>query len=102
MGKSFYDGFPQAKALFEQADALLGFDLTALCFEGPEEALKETENAQPALFTASVAAWSCLQAVCPRRPDAVAGHSVGEYAALVAAGTLTFEDGVQLVRTRGS
>jgi [acyl-carrier-protein] S-malonyltransferase len=101
MGKSFYDGFPEARAVFEQANARLGFDLAALCFEGPEETLKETENAQPALFTTSVAAWNCLQAVCPHRPDAVAGHSVGEYAALVAAGTLTFEEGVTLVRMRG-
>src|SRR5439155_4718620 len=81
MGKSFCEHFPQARAVFEHANTLLGFDLAALCFEGPEETLKETENAQPALFTTSIAAWNCLQAICTRQPDAVAGHSVGEYAA---------------------
>src|SRR5262245_5958562 len=101
MGRSFYENAPQARALFEQANELLGFDLARLCFDGPEDALKETENAQPALFTTSVATWTCLQAACPRQPDAVAGHSVGEYAALVAAGALTFVEGLQLVRKRG-
>ena len=101
MGKSFYENYAQARTLFDQADTILGFALTELCFEGPEETLKETENAQVALFTTSVAAWSCLQAIHPLVPNAVAGHSVGEYAALVAAGTLTFEEGLRLVRRRG-
>jgi [acyl-carrier-protein] S-malonyltransferase len=101
MGKSFAETFPQARELFEQANALLGFDLHSLCFDGPEETLKETENAQPALFTVGAAALTCLQAVCPCTPSAVAGHSVGEYAALFAAGVLSFEEGVKLVRTRG-
>src|SRR5438552_3255250 len=101
MGKSFYDHFPQARSVFELADRILGFALTQLCFEGPEETLRETENAQVALFTTSVAAWNCLEAACGRQPDAVAGHSVGEYAALVAAGVLDFEEGLKLVRSRG-
>lgn len=101
MGRAFYESFPQARALLDTADAILGFSLSALCFEGPEETLKETENAQPALFTTSVVALTCLQSLDARKPDAVAGHSVGEYAALVAAGSLQFEDGLKLVRTRG-
>src|SRR5581483_11947299 len=101
MGYEFYENYPHARAVFERANLILGFDLAKLCFEGPEETLRETENAQPALFTTSVAAWNCLEALCSCRPDAVAGHSVGEYAALVAAGSLDFEDGLRLVRTRG-
>ena len=101
MGQSFVERFPQARSVFAQANVLLGFDLTALCFAGPEDVLRETENAQPALYMTSVAAWNCLMAVSERKPDAVAGHSVGEYAALVAAGVLSFEDGLKLVRQRG-
>jgi [acyl-carrier-protein] S-malonyltransferase len=101
MGHSFYEHFPQARAVYEQADRLLGFSLSELCFQGPEETLRETENAQVALYVAGVAAWRCLSACCPLQPGAVAGHSVGEYAALVAAGSLDFEDGVRLVRRRG-
>lgn len=101
MGHSFHAVYPQARERFAQANALLGFDLQALCFEGPEETLRETENAQAALFTVSFIAWECFQSVCPHDPDAVAGHSVGEYAALAAAGVLSFEDGLRLVRRRG-
>src|SRR5262249_17737183 len=101
MGRSFYDHFPQARTVFDHARSALGFDLAQLCFEGPEEALRETESAQVALYTVSVAAWNSLEAVLERQPDAVAGHSVGEYAALVAAGALRFEDGLKLVRVRG-
>jgi [acyl-carrier-protein] S-malonyltransferase len=101
MGKALCDTFPAARALYELADNLLGFSLATLCFGGPEEALKETENAQPALYITSVAAWTCLQQTCPRVPDATAGHSVGEYAALTAAGALSFQEGVKLVRKRG-
>jgi [acyl-carrier-protein] S-malonyltransferase len=101
MGRSFHDHFPQARAVFTLANTLLGFDLEHLCFEGPDEALRETENAQVALFVTSVAAWNCFSAIYEAPPDAVAGHSVGEYAALVAAGSLDFADGVRLVRRRG-
>ncbi len=102
MGRSFYDHYPQARTVFEHADQVLGFELSKLCFEGPEETLKQTENSQVALYTTSIAAWNSLSAVCERCvPEAVAGHSVGEYAALVAAGTLDFVEGLQLVRRRG-
>jgi [acyl-carrier-protein] S-malonyltransferase len=101
MGKSFYAHFPQARSVYEHANMQLGFDLAKLCFEGSEETLRETENAQAALYTTSVAAWNCLEAITERQPDAVAGHSVGEYAALVVAGSLRFEDGLKLVRVRG-
>jgi [acyl-carrier-protein] S-malonyltransferase len=101
MGHSLYERFPQARAVFEQADTLLGYDIKELCFHGPDETLRATENAQVALYVTSVAAWSCLQACCPVTPGAVAGHSVGEYAALVAAGSLEFGDGLRLVRRRG-
>jgi [acyl-carrier-protein] S-malonyltransferase len=101
MGEALCAAYPAARDLFAQADRLLGFSLSDLCFHGPEESLKQTENAQPALYVCSVAAWSCLQGACPCTPAAAAGHSVGEYAALTAAGALAFEEGVTLVRTRG-
>jgi [acyl-carrier-protein] S-malonyltransferase len=100
MGKSLADSFPAARAVFEEADDALGFALSKLCFEGPEDALKMTENTQPALLAVSVAAWRVL---CENgsRPDYVAGHSLGEYSALVAAGSLAFADALRLVRKRG-
>jgi [acyl-carrier-protein] S-malonyltransferase len=101
MGRAFCEEYAVARDLFAQANAILGFDLQALCFDGPEEALKATENAQVALYTTSVAAFRCFSEVCPVKPDAVAGHSVGEYAALTAAGVLDFAEGLRLVRTRG-
>lgn len=100
MGKSFCENFAKAAALFQQANDVLGFDLQTLCFEGPEETLKQTENTQPALFVTSAVAYECLQETCPFLPDAVAGHSVGEYAAFYVAGVVTFEDGLRLVRKR--
>ncbi len=101
MGHAFYQSFPEARDLFDQADSLLGFSISSLCFHGPEELLKATENAQPALYISSMAALSAFRAHCNREPDATAGHSVGEYAALTAAGALSFEEGVLLVRKRG-
>jgi [acyl-carrier-protein] S-malonyltransferase len=101
MGASLCAAYPELKAsLFERADELLGFPLSALCFRGPEEELTRTENAQPALLLVSVAA---LEALRRRgtRPDAVAGHSLGEYTALVAAEALPFEDALRVVRRRG-
>lgn len=100
MGRSLYEAFPAARDVFDQACEVLGSDLVKLCFEGPEESLRQTENAQVALFTTSMAAWRAFQATCPLKGDAAAGHSVGEYAALAAAGSLGFEDGLRLVRTR--
>ena len=101
MGKALFDRYPVARNLYEQADDLLGFSLSALCFEGPDELLKSTENAQPALYVTSIAALTCFRQRYARAPDAVAGHSVGEYAALTAAGVMTFEEGLRLVRVRG-
>ena len=100
MGKTLADQFPSARAMFEEADAALGFALSELCFAGPEETLRLTENQQPALVTVSTAAWSVLREH-GIEPDYVAGHSLGEYSALVAAGSLKFSDAVRLVRQRG-
>jgi [acyl-carrier-protein] S-malonyltransferase len=100
MGRDLAENFPEARAVFERADAALGFAISKLCFEGPEEALKLTENTQPAILTVSVAAYRALE----KRgivPDFVAGHSLGEYSALVAAGSLEFSAAVKLVRGRG-
>ncbi len=100
MGRSLADNFPVAKLAFAEADDALGFALSELCFNGPEADLKLTENTQPALLTVSVAALRVLQDQ-GLRPDYVAGHSLGEYSALVAAGSLAFADALCLVRKRG-
>src|SRR5579864_5202901 len=100
MGRSLADTFPVARAAFEQADEALGFPLSRLCFEGPEDELKLTENTQPALLTVSIAAFRVL-GERNLTPDYVAGHSLGEYSALVAAGSLDFADALRLVRRRG-
>ena len=100
MGKSLAENFEIARQCFEEADAALGFSLSKLCFEGPEEDLKLTENTQPALVAVSVAAWRVLR-VEVGEPDFVAGHSLGEYSALVAAGSLDFADALRIVRKRG-
>ena len=100
MGKSLAEGFEAARRVFEEADDTLGFALSRLCFEGPEDQLKLTENTQPALLAVSTAAFAVVTAM-GRRPDYVAGHSLGEYSALVAAGSLAFADGLRLVRNRG-
>jgi [acyl-carrier-protein] S-malonyltransferase len=100
MGKELAGHHAVARLTFEEADEALGYKLSELCFEGPEEKLKLTEITQPAILTASVAAWRVLQEK-GLRPDFVAGHSLGEYSAHVAAGTLTFADAVRTVRNRG-
>jgi len=100
MGQSLAESFPAARARFEEADEALGFALSRLCFEGPDEELRKTENTQPALLAVSVAAFSVLRAEAGE-PDYVAGHSLGEYSALVAAGALDFADALRLVRKRG-
>jgi len=100
MGKALAEAYPSARAVFEQADAALGFPISKLCFEGPDDQLKLTENTQPALLTVSVAAWTVLDEL-GYRADYVAGHSLGEYSALVAAGGLAFADAVRIVRNRG-
>jgi len=100
MGKSLAEAFPEAAAAFAEADAALGFSISKLCFEGPDEDLKRTEITQPALVTVSIAAFRVLQSK-GLAPDYVAGHSLGEYSALVAAGSLDFADAVRLVHKRG-
>ena len=100
MGKALAEAFPAAQHIFEEADTVLGFPLSRLCFEGPEDQLKLTENQQPALLTVSVAAFTVLRERV-QQPDYVAGHSMGEYAALVAAGSLRFADAIRLLRKRG-
>jgi len=100
MGKDLAENFPESRAVFEEADAALGFPISKMCFEGPEDELKLTENQQPSILTVSVAAYRALE----KRgiaPDFVAGHSLGEYSALVAAGALEFSTAVKLVRQRG-
>ena len=108
MGKELADNYPVARQTFEEADEALGYPLSQVCFEGPEEKLKLTEITQPAILTASVAAWRVLQEkglkpdfFSNEVADYVAGHSLGEYSAHVAAGTLTFADAVRTVRNRG-
>ena len=100
MGREVYEKYPAAREVFDEADRALGFSLSALCFEGPEDQLKLTENTQPAILTMSMAAYRVLEGRGVR-PDFVAGHSLGEYSALVAAGALTLADAVSLVRRRG-
>ena len=100
MGKALAGAYPVARRIFEEADDALGFSLSRLSFEGPEDRLKLTENTQPALLTVSLAAFEVLKER-DLAPDYVAGHSLGEYSALVAAGSLRFADAVRLVRKRG-
>jgi [acyl-carrier-protein] S-malonyltransferase len=101
MGQELYRIEPASRAVFDQADEQLGFSLSELCFGGPEESLKETINQQPALLVASIAAWQATQNRDLSPPDYVAGHSLGEFSALVAAGSLEFSDSLSLVRRRG-
>ncbi|HLH76604.1 MAG TPA: ACP S-malonyltransferase [Candidatus Binataceae bacterium] len=102
MGKSLADNFASARETFEQADQALGEPLSRLCFEGPEDALRLTANTQPAILTVSVAAWRVLTDELGLRPTLAAGHSLGEYSALVAVGALRFEQAVRAVRRRGA
>jgi [acyl-carrier-protein] S-malonyltransferase len=101
MGSDLYDSYPIAKKIFEEANAALGFDLAKLCFEGPEEGLTLTTNAQPAIVTTSIAVLRVLQEQVELDVDFVAGHSLGEYSALVCAEALDFPDAVRIVRQRG-
>jgi [acyl-carrier-protein] S-malonyltransferase len=100
MGQGLAAAFPESRAVFEEADRALGFALSKLCFEGPEADLQLTANTQPAILTASIAAFRALHAR-GARPDWVAGHSLGEYSALVAAGSIGLADAVTTVRRRG-
>ena len=100
MGKELAEKYPVARQAFEDADEALGYKLSQLCFEGPEEKLRLTEVTQPAILTASIAAWRVLSEKS-LKPNYVAGHSLGEYSAHVAAGTISFADAVRTVRSRG-
>ena len=101
MGKEFYDHFSVAREIFEEADDTLRFSISALCFRGSDEELRLTENTQPAILTASIAALKVFQNEKGVTPQLVAGHSLGEYSALVASGALAFAEAVHIVRLRG-
>jgi [acyl-carrier-protein] S-malonyltransferase len=101
MGADLAEALPSARAVFERADTVLGFPLSRLCWEGPEEELKQTENAQPAILVHSFAVWTVLGDDLAGRIERAAGHSLGEFTAYAAAGSLTFDDAVRLVRRRG-
>ncbi len=98
MAKDLWDVDPESRLLMERADALLGVPLSRICFTGPEEELRQTQNTQPAIFLHSIVVARKLRSI---RPDMVAGHSLGEYSALVVAGAIGFDDALRLVRLRG-
>jgi len=100
MGRDLFQAYPEARAVFELADSILDIELRTFCFDGPEDALKQTAITQPAIFAHSVAAFEVLKAL-GHTPSMVAGHSVGELAALVAAGVMSIEDGFRVVCVRG-
>jgi [acyl-carrier-protein] S-malonyltransferase len=101
MGQDLYEAHPEVRSIFDQANDVLGFALSELCFNGPEETLKDTINTQPAIFVTSVALLRALESNKLQPPGFVAGHSLGEYSALMAAGAMDFATGLQLVRERG-
>ena len=102
MGKELSDNFPVARHLFQEADDALGFKLSAICFSGSDDDLKLTANTQPAILTASIAALRVIELETGLKADFLAGHSLGEYSALVCAGALSFADAVKTVRARGT
>ena len=101
MGKGFYEGYAAAKQTFDEAGSVIGLDMARLCFEGPEAELNLTRNTQPAILTASIAILKVFNQEFPIKPDFLAGHSLGEYTALVASGAVDFRDAVRLVGMRG-
>lgn len=100
MGKDLYETYPQIKELYERANEIMDLDLASICFDGPEDKLKQTDVTQPAIFVHSMAVYELIKNDFAA-PSAVAGHSLGEYSALVAAGSLSFDDGLGLVKIRG-
>lgn len=100
MGKELYEAFPQARAVYDCGSDILGYDLAKLTFEGTDEDLAPTKVSQPAIFAVSMAAWAVVKAEC--EPDALAGHSLGEYAALTAGGVFSLEDGFRVIAARGA
>src|SRR5215470_5427897 len=102
MGKDLSEKFPSAKSWFDRANAVLGYDLASICFNGPEAELTKTENAQPGIFLVSWVALQLLQEQLPDiKPDATAGLSLGEFTALTAAGAMSFDDCLKVLRVRG-
>ena len=101
MGKDLYENFPEARAVFDRAQGLLDFDLKQVCFEGPEEQLKITKISQPAIVTVSIAAFEAFKSKNKVSPAYMAGLSLGEYSALIASGSIAFEDGIRLIKRRG-
>lgn len=100
MGRNIYEAYPEARMVFDEARGSLGFDIAGLCFNGPEETLNLTANTQPAILTVSIALWRVLEGK-GIIPDFVAGHSLGEYAAVVAAGGIPFKEAVSIIKKRG-
>ena len=100
MGRDLYDGFAQVRELYDHAEAVLGYDLAAVSFEGPEEPLRQTQITQPALFVHSLAVDALLRKL-DLRPEATSGHSLGEYSAVVSAGAMNFEEALEVVKVRG-
>jgi len=101
MGKDLYESFPESKAVFDRADKVLGFSISNLCFNGPQEELTKTNNCQPAILAMSIACWQAYKSKHPQIDGYMAGLSLGEYSAYVASGALNFEDAIFLVRRRG-
>ncbi len=101
MGKEFYDNFKKAREIFEEANETLRMDLSSLCFYGPEESLKLTENTQPSIHTVNIVALEVLRSETGIKPYVLAGHSLGEYSALVASNAMNFPDSLRIVRMRG-
>jgi [acyl-carrier-protein] S-malonyltransferase len=101
MGRDFYDALPECRALFEKANEVLGCDLAGICFNGPDEELKESHNTQPAIFTVSAVAFEAMKLKKPMSFDYAAGHSLGEWTALYAAGVISFEDTLRVLKARG-
>jgi [acyl-carrier-protein] S-malonyltransferase len=101
MGKDLYEAFPESKMIFDRAEAALGIPLKQYCFEGPAEQLKATNISQPAIVTATIAAFEAYKTKFDIKPDFVAGLSLGEYSALMASGALSFENGIRLIKRRG-
>ena len=104
MGADICQEFPTCREIYQRADEVLGFALSGLCFRGPEDALNDTANTQPAIYATTLALWKAVVSrldALPRRVACVAGHSLGEFSALAVAGALSFEDGLRLVRERG-
>lgn len=101
MGKDLYDAIPECKALFNKANEVLGYDIAAICFDGPEDELKKSHNTQPAIFTISAVAFEAMKLKKPAEFDFAAGHSLGEWGALYAAGVISFEDTLKVLKARG-